>query len=714
MSARPTSHDELGALGDQLPLLVYVSARGHPIRVTYMSARIEAALGRSFDELSGPDRLLELVHPDDRSIALAGAGRAEYRLQARDGGVVWISDDTRFVDAGFEGGPCLVGTCLDISAHKQVELELRTSEEQFRSVVANIPGVVYRCACDAEWTIQFMSEHIEEVAGYPASDFVGNRVRSYGSIIHPDDRLEVTAAIEEALAEGSPYSLQYRVVHADGGARWIAEQGRAILDGRGERLWLDGVIFDITQRTLTEQARDRAEEQLRRQAKVNRHQALHDSLTGLPNRTLFHDRVARALVESQRSDGELAVLMMDLDRFKEVNDTLGHASGDRLLQEIARRLLDVLRAGDSIARLGGDEFGILLPGALPTAAIEVVERIRHAVNRPFMLDGLPVTVDASVGIAFHPADGDDVTVLLQRADVAMYVAKETHSGHAIYSSDDDRHEPTRLSLVGELRRAIDERELTLYYQPKVALRSGRVTGVEALVRWRHPERGLVMPDEFIPVAQKTGLIKPLTLFVIDEALRQCNAWGRRGHAIRVAVNISPRSLIDVEFPHDVERLLRKWGVANDLLELEITEDAIVADPRRVRAVLEQLNGMGIRLAIDDFGTGYSSLAYLTRLPIDEIKIDRSFVTSMSSSKDDAIIVRSTIELGRNLGLKVVAEGVEDARTWTWLRELGCDIAQGYHVSRPVPPDELTAWLESLPRANGAPQWRAPAAALVTP
>ena len=722
MSARPTSHEQLGALGDHLPLLVYESAPGHPIRVTYMSALIEAALGRSFDELSGPDRFWELVHPDDRSVALAGqadavgagrAGRAEYRLQAHDGGVVWISDDTRFVDASFEGEPCVVGTCLDISAHKQVELELRTSEEQFRSVVANIPGVVYRCACDAEWTIQFMSQHIEEVAGYPASDFVGNRVRSYGSIIHPDDRRDVTAAIEEALAEGSPYSLQYRVVHADGGARWIAEQGRAILDGRGERLWLDGVIFDITQRTLTEQARDRAEEQLRRQAEINRHQALHDSLTGLPNRTLFHDRVARALVEAQRGGGDLAVLMMDLDRFKEVNDTLGHASGDRLLQEVARRLLDALRAGDSIARLGGDEFGILLPGALPTAAIEVVERIRHAVNRPIMLDGLPVTVDASVGIAFHPADGDDVNVLLQRADVAMYVAKETHSGYAIYSCDDDRHEPTRLSLVGELRRAIDERELTLHYQPKVALRSGRVTGVEALVRWRHPERGLIMPDEFIPVAQKTGLIKPLTHYVIDEALRQCSAWGRRGHAVRVAVNISPRSLIDIEFPGDVELLLGKWGVANDLLELEITEDAIVADPQRVRAVLEQLNGMGIRLAVDDFGTGYSSLAYLTRLPIDEIKIDRSFITSMSSSKDDAIIVRSTIELGRNLGLKVVAEGVEDARTWTRLRDLGCDIAQGYHVSRPVPPDELTAWLESLPRANGAPQWLAPAA-LVTP
>jgi len=269
------------------------------------------------------------------------------------------------------------------------------------------------------------------------------------------------------------------------------------------------------------------------------------------------------------------------------------------------------------------------------------------------------------------------------------------------------------SLAYLTRLPIDERELTLHYQPKVALRSGRVTGVEALVRWRHPERGLIMPDEFIPVAQKTGLIKPLTHYVIDEALRQCSAWGRRGHAVRVAVNISPRSLIDIEFPGDVELLLGKWGVANDLLELEITEDAIVADPQRVRAVLEQLNGMGIRLAVDDFGTGYSSLAYLTRLPIDEIKIDRSFITSMSSSKDDAIIVRSTIELGRNLGLKVVAEGVEDARTWTRLRDLGCDIAQGRHVSRPVPPDELTAWLESLPRANGAPQWLAPAA-LVTP
>ena len=703
------------ALVDQLSLLVYVTSSARSTAVTYMSPRIEAILGHSLDEMTGPGRFRQLMHPDDRVRALAehadalDAGRPvsiEYRLLARDGSVVWIHDEAQFVAVGDDGHPLLEGYCLDITGHKRIEEELRASEEQFRTVVANIPGVVYRCACDADWTMQFMSEYIEELCGYPAGDFIGNRARTYGSIIHPEDRPYVVEGIDEALAEGSPYSLQYRVVHVDGSARWVAEHGKAILDPRGERLWLDGVIFDVTQRTLAEQARDRAEEQLKRQAEINRHQALHDPLTGLPNRTLFHDRVSQALTEAQREEVQLAVLMIDLDRFKEINDTLGHASGDRLLQEVGARLLNTLRASDSIARLGGDEFGLLLPGTCATSVIDVVERIREAVDRPCVLDGLSVSVEASVGIAFFPDHGADVNLLLQRADVAMYVAKEGNSGYAVYNADDDRHEPKRLTLVGELRTAIDERQLMLYYQPKVELRSGRVTGVEALVRWRHPQRGIVMPDEFIPVAQETGLIKPLTLYVIDEALRQCQAWCRDGHELAIAVNISPRSLIDVEFPADVARLLGRWDVAPELLELELTEGAIVADPERATLVLERLSGMGVRLAVDDFGTGYSSLAYLKRLPIDEIKIDRSFVTNMTSSKDDAVIVRSTIDLGRNLGLDVVAEGVEDAEVWACLERLGCDVAQGYYMSRPIPAGELTSWLEGLPGADEAPRWHA--------
>ena len=697
-------------LVERLALLTYVSLPGQLAAVTYTSPRLLATLGCALGELATVEGVSALAHPDDRAMILEEhrdaleAGRAvsfEYRLLAQDGSVVWIHDEAEYVPLGEQGGPCLHGRCLDITAHKRVEEELRASVEQFRTVAANVPGVVYRCACDTRWTIRFMSDYIEELTGYPASDFIGNDVRTYGSIIHPEDRQFVVDGVDAALAEGSPYSLHYRLVHADGSPRWIGEYGRAVLDAQGKRLWLDGVILDVTQRTLAELARDRAEAQLKQQAELNRHQALHDSLTGLPNRTLFHDRVRHAILAARREDSELAVLMMDLDRFKEINDTLGHASGDRLLQHVGARLEEALRAGDSIARLGGDEFGLVLPSVSATSVGELVERIRRAVARPCLLDGLQVSIDATIGVALFPSHGDDVTPLLQRADVAMYVAKKDNSGFAMYDFDNDRHEPARLTLVSDLRRAIDERELVLHYQPKLGLRSGRVAGVEALVRWRHPERGLVMPAAFIPVAQETSLIKPLTLYVIDEALRQCRAWAREGFELAVAVNASPRSLIDAEFPDDVARLLGKHGVAPTLLELELTEEAIATDPFRANAVLERLSGMGVRLAMDDFGTGYSSLAYLKRLPLDAIKIDRAFITGLTSSKEDEAIVRSTIDLCRNLGLDVVAEGVETAEVWDCLKRLGCDVAQGYYLSLPLPPAELIEWLRQQSRPGEA-------------
>jgi diguanylate cyclase len=565
-------------------------------------------------------------------------------------------------------------------------------EEQFWSVVANIPGAVYRCACVDEWPIRFISDYIELLCGYPAADFVDNAVRTYGSIIHPDDRPYVAEEIDRALQVGAPYAIQYRVLHADGGLRWISERGSAILKESGERLWLDGVLLDVTDQVLAEQDRDRAEAALRQQAELNRHQALHDSLTDLPNRVLFQDRVRQVILGAEREGGGVAVLVMDLDRFKEINDTLGHASGDRLLVEAARRLRTTLRGADSIARLGGDEFAILLHDGSPRGVAAAAQRIHGAFAAPFSLDGLPLQIEASIGAATYPEHADDVEGLIQRADIAMYVAKRDNSGWEFYDRSQDDHQPHRLSLISELRRAIDERELVLHYQPKLELRSGQVASVEALVRWHHPTRGLVGPNEFIDVVQETSLIKPLTLYVIDEALRQCRAWAAEGHPLAVAVNVSTRNLIDLDFPDQVAALLARWDVGPQQLELEITESAIVADMFRMRGVLERLGAMGLRISVDDFGTGYTSLGYLRRLPISELKIDRSFVSHMATSEEDAVIVRSTIDLGRNLGLGVVAEGVEDPEVLQRLRELGCDVAQGYLMSRPIPADELTAWL----------------------
>lgn len=592
------------------------------------------------------------------------------------------------------------------SASRREGTALPALQEQFSAVVANIPGAVYRCECDAEWPIRFMSDHIAAICGYPAADFIDNRVRRYGSIIHPDDRQYVIDGIDRALEAGSPYQLQYRIIHADATERWVSERGRAILGEEGEHLWLDGVILDVTDQVLAEQDRDRAEEELRRQAELNRHQALHDSLTGLPNRVLFHDRVRHAIRAAGRDGAPFAVLVLDLDRFKEINDTLGHVAGDQLLLEVGARLRTTLRGEDSIARLGGDEFAMLLVGAAAQPAVDVAARIREALDQPLTLDGLPLRIDASVGIALYPEHAEDVDGLIQRADVAMYVAKHNNLGSAVYDPDEDVHQPERLALVSELRQAIHERELVLYYQPKVQVRDGWVHGVEALIRWRHPERGLLGPDEFIDAAQETSLIGPFTRYVIDEALRQCQEWSNGGHELTVSVNVSTRNLIDVQFPADVARLLDKWKVRPSLLELEVTETAVIADPFRMKAVLERLGEMGLRLSVDDFGTGYTSLGYLTRLPINELKIDRSFVSNMTRSEQDEVIVRSTIDLGRNLGLDVVAEGVESRDVLERLRSLGCDVAQGFLMSRPVPAGELTSWLNELPARDHGPCWQA--------
>jgi diguanylate cyclase (GGDEF)-like protein len=423
--------------------------------------------------------------------------------------------------------------------------------------------------------------------------------------------------------------------------------------------------------------------------------------------SLFRDRIQTAILAAKRDGSRLAVLMMDLDRFKEINDSLGHYTGDALLREVANRLRHVVRASDTVARLGGDEFGLLLTAHSNHAAVtRVIDRIREALEQPVVLQELPLAIEASIGVSLFPVDAEDVDTLMQRADVAMYTAKRENAAYAYYDEASDDFDPTRLTLVAELRRAIEERELVLYYQPKAVLATAEVHSVEALLRWNHPERGLVLPNDFIPLAQQTGLIKPLTLFVVDEALGQCAAWLEQGLTLSIAVNLSMRNLLDVELPAQVQGLLEKWGVDPALLEFEITESTMIADPIRTKLILERLSSMGIRLSIDDFGTGYSSLAYLKRLPVNEIKIDRSFVMNMGVNEDDAAIVRSTIDLGRNLDLEVVAEGVETEEVWNQLSSLGCASAQGYYLSRPVPADTLLEWLRERSGGGAADLGRA--------
>jgi diguanylate cyclase (GGDEF)-like protein/PAS domain S-box-containing protein len=589
----------------------------------------------------------------------------------------------------------LLSVVLSAATSNAAELEAKREQlgalSRFRTMFENAPIGIVRV--DTEGRMIESNPAVLDLIGYSPEELA---TVSFAEFTHPDD-VERNLHLFGELLEGKldSYQLEKRYFRKSGELIWCQVTAALERDADGNPIGSISMIENITERKLAEAA-------LVRQSELNEHQALHDALTDLPNRTLFRDRIERAILTAERESTRIAVLMMDLDRFKEINDSLGHHAGDSLLCELGERLQTALRASDTIARLGGDEFGVLLPQHSDHAdVIHVIDRIREALDEPIVLDDLPLTVEASIGVALYPDDGTDVDTLLQRADVAMYMAKSSDTSYAFYEASADHCDPARLTLVGELRRAMERGELLLHYQPKAVLASGKVTSVEALLRWQHPERGLLPPDEFIPLAQQTGLIKPLTLYVVDEALRQCRDWQSAGIDLSVAVNLSMRNLLDVELPDQIEQLLARWELDPALLELEITESTMLADPLRTKAVLERLSAMGIRLSIDDFGTGYSSLAYLRRLPVDEIKIDRSFVINMTRDDDDETIVRSTIDLGRNLGLEVVAEGVETEEIWERVRSLGCTVAQGYYLSRPVPAAELEAWLRRRSRVDEA-------------
>jgi diguanylate cyclase (GGDEF)-like protein len=451
----------------------------------------------------------------------------------------------------------------------------------------------------------------------------------------------------------------------------------------------------------------RVSRRIRRQLDEIQYQAFHDDLTDLPNRLQFGKRIGEAIELSRRSTDRLAVLLADLDRFKEINDTLGHQAGDELLRELGSRLRGILRGEAFVARLGGDEFGIFLPDVSATEALAEAARIRETLERSFVVSGVPLSVEASVGISLYPEHGDDVDTLIQRADVAMYSAKDRRVGAAVYDPEFDTSNAAQLALMSELREALEDEQLRVDYQLKVDMRTGAPVGAEALVRWNHPTRGLVMPGEFVPLAERTGVSRTLSRYVLRHVVTQLREWKQAGLELRIAVNLTMFDLLDLTLPDEVASLLEREGVDPNQLELEITEGVIMADPVRVGEVVRGLKAIGVTLAIDDFGTGYSSLSYLKRLPIAVIKIDRSFVLGMSTDASDRAIVRSTIDLAHNLGLTVVAEGVETDEVWNHLREDQCDVAQGFLVARPCPAEDLAAaiaaWGESplVARKRGA-------------
>ena len=436
-----------------------------------------------------------------------------------------------------------------------------------------------------------------------------------------------------------------------------------------------------------------------------RHQAMHDPLTNLPNRLLLLDQLEKAINNARQRDSTVALLLMDLDRFKEVNDTFGHQFGDSLLKQIAYRLQNQIRLTDTVARLGGDEFAVVVPSPIDADYVaNTAKRILSTLEQPFVVDGQILEVGASIGIAIYPLHGTDVRTLLRRADVAMYAAKQAQAGYSFHRDEYDSRSPDELGLVVEMRQAIEHDEFELYYQPKLHLRTGLMTRAEVLIRWNHPHRGLLPPGAFVPVAERTGIIRNITDWVFDRALAQCREWHEAGAPVHLAVNVSAKSLLESTLPSKIQALLDKYDVDARFIKIEITESSIMADPNHAVTIMQDLQELGIRLSVDDFGTGYSSLTHLRQLPIDEIKVDKSFVMGMTTSDADAAIVRTVIDLGHNLGKQVCAEGVENQETWWRLGELGCDLAQGYFIGKPMPAGLFLNWLlESSWGLNRAPK-----------
>jgi diguanylate cyclase (GGDEF)-like protein/PAS domain S-box-containing protein len=570
-----------------------------------------------------------------------------------------------------------LGGVVEITGlHRQLALAeaLRASQERYQQIVETAWEGIW--TFDAGGRTKYVNQRLCAMLGYSAAELSGQPVHAFA----PDDWGAELQRRLERLHQGASEQYDMAFTRKDGTTLWAIVSASPVRDRHGQATEFLTMLADVS-------ARKDAEEALK-------HQAAHDALTGLPNRPLLQDRLEQALRTAPRDNVSVALLLLDLDRFKEVNDSLGHPAGDEVLRQVAQRLQQLLRASDTVARLGGDEFALVLPGATADDAAVVAAKAIRALQQPLTIEGQVIEIGGSIGMVVFPEHGRDVDTLVRRADVAMYAAKREAGGYAFYLADQDEDFSARLTLAAELRQALAHEAFELHYQPKISIGSGQVTSVEALVRWRHPTRGLLPPSAFVAVAEQTGLVRPLFELVLRQAIQQGQAWRAAGIALTVAVNLSMRNLQDDALPARVERLLAELGGAPDWLSFEITECMLMTNPDHTIPLLRQLDALGIRLSIDDFGTGYSSLAHLARLPVSEIKIDRSFVADMETNATNMLVVRSIVDLAHNLGLRVVAEGVERPETLDYLARLGCDEAQGYLIARPLPPPALAAWLTS--------------------
>jgi diguanylate cyclase (GGDEF)-like protein/PAS domain S-box-containing protein len=640
-------------------------------------------IGRTDLELF-PSEYAEKARRQELEIMAArGALRSEEVIHSLRGAALRL-EIHRFVFLDETGGVAgTAGIARDLTVEGAAPERARESERKLATLVQNLPGMAYRCLNDAERTMDFVSEGCRELAGYPPGDFFGNRGRTWNSVIVDEDRERVLEEIRDQIRLRSAYTLEYRIERADGGVRWVWERGVGVEpadDGPGA---LEGFIMDITD------TRHYLDELVYR--------ATHDTLTGLANRALLIDHLRHGIAYGQRYERMVATLVLNIDRFKYVNESLGHDAGDELLKEIACRLGKALREHDTIARMGADSFAIVLIDQDNLgAASQAMGRVLNAVREPVTLGAQELFVTGSMGCALYPNDGADPETLLRRADAAMRRARQLGGNcYHFYSADIDRKTEERLHLEAGLRQAVSRGELFLQYQPQMSLQEGTPVGMEALVRWKHADMGMISPDRFIPTAEETNLIVILGDWILEEACREMKSLLDEGFAVgHVAVNLSARQFRDRGLVARVKEVLESTGLEAGRLELEITESVAMHDADAVAERMKELKALGILLSIDDFGTGYSSLSYLRRFPIDRIKIDQSFTREVESSEDAAAIARAVIQLGHALGLRVIAEGVETEGQQRFLRRNGCHEIQGYIYARPLDPESLRRLLAS--------------------